>query len=197
MERHRSDGSQCSAIGGAEVSLQAELSAETYTPALAETYTPAEVSQAIRYLSTEQKTLLVKIAKAYVWKTSYGYEDLIQEALARVLEGKRAWPRNLPIVVFLRGVMRSIASDWTPENHDDTVDVDEIGYVNHSAAARIDAQKMLALFDDDPIAQRIFVAMLEGAKGEELRVLSGLAQKDYETKRTKMRRRLEKMCHEQ
>ena len=52
---------------------------------------------------------------------------------------------------------------------------------------------MLALFDDDPIAQKIFVAMLEGAKGEELRELSGLAPKDYETKRTKMRRRLEKM----
>jgi hypothetical protein len=44
------------------------------------TYNPAEVSQAIRDLSTAQKTLLVKIAKAYVWKTSYGYEDLIQEA---------------------------------------------------------------------------------------------------------------------
>jgi hypothetical protein len=205
MQRHRSDGSQCSAIGGAEVSLQAEVSAETCTPASAETctpapaetYTPAEVSQAIRYLSTEQKTLLVKIAKTYVWKTSYGYEDLIQEAFARVLDGKRTWPRNLPIVVFLRGVMRSIASDWPPERHDDdAVQVDEIGYVNHAAAARIDAQKMFALFDDDPIAQKIFVAMLEGAKGEELRAVSGLAQKDYETKRTKMRRRLEKVCHE-
>src|SRR6266481_10181419 len=177
MQRHRR--------GGAEVSLQVELSAEACTPASAETYTPAEVSQAIRYLSTEQKTLLVKIAKAYAWKTSCGYEDLMQEAFARVLEGKRAWPRNLPIVVFLRGVMRSIASDWPPERHDDAVQVDEIGYVNHAAAARIDAQKMLALFDDDPIAQKIFVAMLEGAKGEELRALSGLAQKDYETKRTK------------
>src|SRR6266446_4434750 len=172
MQRHRR-GRGVATGGG---------SAETYPPACAETYTPAEVSQAIRYLSTEQKTLLVKIAKAYVWKTSYGYEDLIQEAFARVLEGKRVWPRNLPIVVFLRGVMRSIASDWPPERHDD--------------AARIDAQKMLALFDDDPIAQKIFVAMLEGAKGEELRALSGLAQKDYETKRTKMRRRLEKVCHE-
>ena len=167
------------------MSLQVELPAETYNP--------VEVSQAIRSLSAEHKTLLVKIAKAYAWKTSYGHEDLIQEALTRVLEGKRAWPRKLPIVVFLRGVMRSIASDWVPESRDDTAEVDEIGCANHSAAARIDAQKMLAVFDDDPIAQKIFVAMLEGAKGEELRELSGLALKDYETKRTKMRRRLEKM----
>lgn len=157
-----------------------------------ETYTPAEVSLALRSLSTEHKTLLVKIARAYAWKTSYSHEDLIQEALTRVLEGKRAWPRKLPIVVFLRGVMRSIASDWTVEDRDDAVDVDGVGYVNHAAAARIDVQKMLALFGDDPVAQKIFIAMLEGVKGEELRQLSGLALKDYETKRTKMRRRLEK-----
>jgi len=167
------------------VSLQVELSTETYTP--------DEVSRAIRSLNAEHKTLLVKIARTYAWKTSYSHEDLIQEALTRVLEGKRVWPRKLPIAVFLRGVMRSIASDWTPESRDDEVDVDKIGYVNHAAAARIDAQKMLALFDDDPIAQRIFAAMLEGTRGEELRELSGLAPKDYETKRTKMRRRLEKL----
>jgi hypothetical protein len=88
--------------------------------------------------------------------------------------------------------MRSIASDWAPEDFD-AVNVDEIAGVNHAGAARIDAQKILALFDDDPIAQKIFVAMLEGAKGEELRELSGLTPKDYETKRTKMRRRLERM----
>jgi hypothetical protein len=169
----------------AEVSLQVELPAETYTE--------VEVSQAIRSLDAEHKTLLVKIAKAYAWRTRYGYEDLVQEALTRVLEGKRAWPRMLPIVVFLRGVMRSIASDWAPESFDDAVEVDDIGCANHAAAALFDAQKMFRLFDDDPVAQKIFVAMLEGARGEELRELSGLAPKDYETKRTKMRRRLEKM----
>jgi hypothetical protein len=159
----------------------------------AEIYTVAEISQVIGSLTAAQKTALLKIAKAYAWKTRYGHEDLIQEALTRVLEGKRAWPRRLPPVVFLRGVMRSIASDWGPEGVDDSVDVDDIGYVNHSATARIDVRKMLALFDDDPVAQKIFIAMLEGARGEELRELSGLSAKDYETKRTKMRRRLERM----
>jgi hypothetical protein len=181
-------------MGEAEVSLPQELPVEVslQVELPAETYTLLEASQAIRSLDAGHKTLLVKIAKAYAWKTRYGYEDLVQEALTRVLEGKRAWPRQLPIVVFLRGVMRSIASDWAPESFD-AVDADEIGCANHAAAARLDAQKMLALFDDDPVAQTIFVAMLEGAKGEELREISGLAAKDYESKRTKMRRRLEKM----
>jgi hypothetical protein len=172
---------------------EGKVSAPVEQGASAEIYTAAEISQAIGSLTAAQKTALVKIAKAYAWKTRYGHEDLIQEALTRVLEGKRAWPRRLPTVVFLRGVMRSIASDWGPEDVDDSVDVDDMGYVNHSATARIDARKMLALFDDDPVAQRIFIAMLEGARGEELRELIGLSTKDYETKRTKMRRRLEKM----
>jgi len=157
-----------------------------------ETCTPAEVRRALGDLSAAQKTVLVKIARAYARKTSYSHEDLLQEALTRVLEGKRAWPRKLPLAVFLRGVMRSIASDWITEGRDDTVEVDDIGYVNHAAAARIDLRKMFALFHDDPVAQKIFSAMLEGVKGEELRQLSGLAPKDYETKRTKMRRRLER-----
>jgi DNA-directed RNA polymerase specialized sigma24 family protein len=173
-----------SAMGGAEVLQEVEQPTETYTP--------AEVSRALRDLSATHKTLLVKIARAYAWKTCYSHEDLIQEALTRVLEGKRAWPRKLPVAVFLRGVMRSIASDWIAESRDDAVNIDDIGYVNHAAAARIDVQKMFALFDDDPVAQKIFAAMLEGVKGEQLRQLSGLAPKDYETKRTKMRRRLEK-----
>jgi DNA-directed RNA polymerase specialized sigma24 family protein len=169
---------------GVEVSLGVQLPVETYTA--------AEVSWVLSDLSAEQKTQLVKIARAYARKTNYSHEDLLQEAMTRVLEGKRAWPRKLPVVVFLRGVMRSIASDWIDESRDDVVDVNDIGFVNHAAAARIDLRKMFELFGDDPIAQRIFAAMLEGVKGKELRQLSGLAPKDYETKRTKMRRRLEK-----
>jgi hypothetical protein len=39
---------------------------------------------------------LVKIAKAYDWKTRYGHDDLIPEALMRALEGKSAQLRGLP-----------------------------------------------------------------------------------------------------
>jgi hypothetical protein len=63
-----------SAMEGAEVSLEVELPTETYSL--------AEVSRALRDLSAGHKTLLVKIARAYARKTSYSYEDLIQEAIS-------------------------------------------------------------------------------------------------------------------
>jgi hypothetical protein len=39
-------------------------------------------------------------------------DELLGEAITRTLEGRRAWPRDLPAVPFLAGVMRSIADEW-------------------------------------------------------------------------------------
>jgi DNA-directed RNA polymerase specialized sigma24 family protein len=171
-----------------------EVSPEVDLPARAETYSSAEVVRVLKSLTTQHKIALTKIAKAYARKTSYGHEDLIQEAYTRVLGGVRGWPRTVAVVPFLCGVMRSIAWDWRIERHDETVEVEEIGYEDSSVATGIDAQRIVGFFNDDPIAQTIIVAMMDGARGEELRELSGLTQTEYESKRTKIRRRLEKVA---
>jgi DNA-directed RNA polymerase specialized sigma24 family protein len=168
------------------VSLQAELPPETYSQ--------AEILLAVQSLTVSNKTALIRVARAYARKTSYGHEDLIQEAYMRVLDGKRGWPKNVAAVPFLCGVMRSIAWDWRAEDHDGNADVELIGYEDRTAAARIDMQKIVEFFNDDPIAQTIIIGMMEGARGEELRKVSGLAQTEYESKRTKIRRRIEKLA---
>jgi DNA-directed RNA polymerase specialized sigma24 family protein len=173
------------ALGGTEVSLQAERPAERYST--------DEIYEAFQSLKAPQKTALIKIAGAFAKKTRYGHEDLIQEAYVRVLGGQREWPRTVAVVPFLCGVMRSIAWDWRTESHDVDTDVEAIGYEDRTAAVRIDTQKLIELFNDDPVAQKIISAMMEGARGEELREISGLAQTEYESKRTKIRRRLEKI----
>ena len=97
------------------------------------------------------------------------------------------------MIPFLAGVMRSIAWDWQVERHNESVEVNEVGYEDQTAAAKIDALKTVALFDDDPIAQKMVIALLDGARGEELRELSGLTKTEYESKRAKIRRRIEKV----
>jgi DNA-directed RNA polymerase specialized sigma24 family protein len=159
-----------------------------------ETYSQAEILLAVQSLTVSNKTALIRVARTYARKTSYGHEDLIQEAYMRVLDGKRAWPKNVAAVPFLCGVMRSIAWDWRAEDHDENADVELIGYEDRTAAARIDMQKIVEFFNDDPIAQTIIIGMMEGARGEELRKVSGLAQTEYESKRTKIRRRIEKLA---
>ena len=172
------------AIKGAEVSLERESPAETYTA--------AEIVEAVKSLNTQHKTALMKLARAYAVKTSFDHEDLLQEACMRVLDGRREWPRSVGVIPFLAGVMRSIAWDWQVERHNESVEVNEVGYEDQTAAAKIDALKTVALFDDDPIAQKMVIALLDGARGEELRELSGLTKTEYESKRTKIRRRIEK-----
>jgi hypothetical protein len=111
----------------------------------------------------------------------------------RVLDGRRQWPRSVGVVPFLGNVMRSIKYDWRVLNHDDDVDVDSIGVEDHAAAARVDIQKIIALFDDDPVARKILMARMKGVSGEELREISGLTKTEFESKCTKIRRRLEKL----
>ena len=159
----------------------------------AATMSPAEAGAAIRALSIADKTALMKLARLYAKKTPYDHEDLLQEALCRVLAGARAWPRHVAALPFLWGVVRSIAWEWKKEFVERDADATDVDGEERRAIASLDVVKVIALFDDDPAAQIIVRGMMEGARGQELQELSGLAKIDYESKRTKIRRRLEKL----
>ena len=57
----------------------------------------------------------------------------------------------------------------------------------------IDLERIMVLFDDDPIAQKILKGMEDGARGKDLQQASGLSPTEYESKRKKIRRRIEKL----
>jgi DNA-directed RNA polymerase specialized sigma24 family protein len=154
---------------------------------------PAEAAAAVRSLTVADKTALMKIARLYAKKTPYDHEDLLQEAICRVLGGARSWPRDVQALPFLWGVVRSIAWEWKKQVPDQEPDGADPEAEERRAIASLDAVKIVALFDDDPAAQVIVHGMLEGARGQELQELSGLEKTEYESKRTKIRRRVEKL----
>ena len=49
---------------------------------------------------------------------------------------------------------------------------------------------ILCLFDDDQIARNMFLGMVAGLRGEELREQTGLEQKEFDSKLRKIRRRI-------
>jgi hypothetical protein len=165
----------------------------TGTEPAAAVLSAAEAGAAIRSLTQADKIALMKIARLYAKKTPYDHEDLLQEAMCRVLDGARAWPRHLTALRFLWGVVRSIAWEWKNELPDKPSDIADPGSEERRAIAGLDVIKIIALFDDDPAAQIIVRGMMEGARGQELQDLSGLDKTDYESKRTKIRRRVEKL----
>jgi DNA-directed RNA polymerase specialized sigma24 family protein len=152
----------------------------------------SEVEIAIANLTGGEKTAVMKIARLYARKTRYDHHDLVQEAIVRILGGRRAWPRYAKPTVFLAGVIRSIAWEWKNEPAPGVVEITDVAVQERSANAAIDAIRIVALFDDDAVARKMVVAMMDGAKGEELQTLSGLGKTEYESKRTKIRRRIEK-----
>jgi DNA-directed RNA polymerase specialized sigma24 family protein len=154
---------------------------------------PDEARVAIRALPASDKIALMKVARLYAKKTPYGHEDLLQEAICRVLAGARTWPRHLAAVPFLCGVVRSIAWEWKNEFSDADREAADPQREERRANASLDVVKLIALFDDDAVAQTIVRGMMEGARGQELQALSGLDKTDYESKRTKIRRRIEKL----
>jgi DNA-directed RNA polymerase specialized sigma24 family protein len=165
------------------------LEAETQAPP----YSLDEIRPMLQALTAAQKTALMRLARIYARKTSYGHDDLFQEAYARILGGDRTWPRHVEVVTFFHGVIRSVAWDWRRKGSTEEVVEGTRGSENHPEGARLDIQKVIAIFSDDPIAQKVLLGIGEGLRGEELREISGLTQRDYETIRTKIRRRLDKL----
>jgi RNA polymerase sigma-70 factor (ECF subfamily) len=150
-----------------------------------------ELVAAIARIADGEKMAIMKIARMYARGATYDHDDLVHEAFARVLEGRRIWPPNLPAVSFFGGVLRSIAWEWRRDRHGDAPLVEEPSE-SGSAEAALDARNIVALFDDDPVAKRIVLAMMEGVRGEELQSISGLNKTEYQSKRTKIRRRIDK-----
>src|ERR1700719_995893 len=150
-----------------------------------------EVERTILSLSDGEKTALVKIARVYARKrnTPYDHEDLLYEAYTRIIDERRKWPRGEPAVKFIGGVIVSIAWEWRNSVEvNEELEAGDKGAEEQSTIARIDAKRIVDLFGDDTVAQRLVVAMMEGARGEELQNLSGLTNTEYESKRRKIRR---------
>jgi RNA polymerase sigma-70 factor (ECF subfamily) len=177
---------------------------EAIPPPLSE----AEVRSEISSLTAGERTKLIRIA-SYHAKGRISFEeldDLVHEAICRVLAGKREWPRDLEKLRFLAGVIKSIAGDRKRVLRQ-TVLLDEEREVGEARRglmdyegtearairAKLDVKRIMTYFDDDPIAQKMLMGMADGARGEDLQQASGLSPTEYESKRKKIRRRIEKL----
>ena len=153
----------------------------------------AELIAIIQAVSEADKIALMKIARLYARRTPFDPDDLLQEAICRVLSGKRVWARGAPFLSFFVSVIRSIAWEWKSEPHEEVIDAPDPRCGKSPMMASIDMAKIVAMFADDLVAQKIVIGMMEGARGEELQCSSGLGKLEYESKRKKIRRRIEKL----
>ena len=182
-------------------------------PALipAQMLSPAEQALALK-LVTEMDLLRLKaIARLHArgLPPDVGWEDLLQEAITRVLLGSRKVPEDVPVVAFIAGIMRSLRTEhWRHHargfGHEHVLldhtaveperDIIELCDPSPSPERALAAEQELAaiarLFADDPVALRILACLGEGMSAEQIRVATGLSKTDYDSARKRMRRAL-------
>jgi DNA-directed RNA polymerase specialized sigma24 family protein len=143
---------------------------------------------------------------------SQSAQDLVQEAVLRVVRGSRTWdPVRVPdLDFFLGGVMRSIVSDinksperlgtsldskierteWDASN-DASYDAETSMISEQEANSRIDA--ILSVAADDPILSKVVEAFLSGCgKAADVAQQTGLPATEVYVALKKLRRRLGK-----
>jgi DNA-directed RNA polymerase specialized sigma24 family protein len=182
---------------------------------ISEHFSGAEVTEAIRGLDSTALVRLRRIARFLARFSSIAADDLVQEACCRAMEETRVCPREMLLVPFLAGVMRSILSgaakaharhpewpldelmakgrDWS----DNAMTAEAVLIATEDEKALIERaavikRQVLGLFEDDLVAQTIAEGVMEGLEGEELRVLTELDKTAFASKRKFIRRRIAK-----
>jgi DNA-directed RNA polymerase specialized sigma24 family protein len=168
--------------------------------------TTVNTMYAIRALSDVDLLRLKAIAR--VWARGLpggvGWTDVLNEAIARVLDGSRRWPPGVPLLAFLSGVMRSICDDhWRRVRRDLELLVQWDDYVDLAAPdeetqSAPDPERVLAagqavaaldrLFAGDAPVLKIIAGLADGLTAKEICRLYGMSECEYDTARKRMRR---------
>jgi RNA polymerase sigma-70 factor (ECF subfamily) len=169
-------------------------------------HTTVDAARAIHALSDTDLVRLKALAR--LWSRGLpgglGWADILNEAIVRILDGSRPWPRRVPLLAFLSGVMRSICDDqWRKARRELLVrngDGCAPGAPGEEAAAAPDPERTLAaaqalaevdrLFAGDPCALKVIAGLAEGFTPGEIRRMYGMTEPEYDTTRKRMRRKL-------
>jgi DNA-directed RNA polymerase specialized sigma24 family protein len=169
---------------------------------------PADTALALKLVSENDLLRLKTIARLHArgLPPDVAWDDLLQEALTRMITGQRARPEGVGIVAFLAGIMRSLRADHLRRARradrqalrlDQTADGArevELRDPYSSPEQWLIAQQQLTaieqLFVEDPVALQIIAGLGNGLSAEQIRSAEGISKVDYDSARKRMRRSL-------
>lgn len=167
-----------------------------------------EVASALRSLTRADMARLRQLARIRSSGMAWlDWEDLLHEAIGRVLEGSRMWPRGVPFLAFMREVMRSIASEhWRRHVHGPVRSEADLGAEGNAfdlagiaqdrpdpereVLARQALDRVFTLFAEDPAATTVLAGMAQGGSPTEIQQAAGLSPTAYSTTQKRIRRTL-------
>jgi RNA polymerase sigma-70 factor (ECF subfamily) len=174
------------------------------------TISATETALALKLVTAMDLLKLKTIARLHArgLPPDVGWDDLLQEALTRVLTGARKVPEGVGMIPFLAGVMRSLrAGHWRralegsgdrQAVHLDQEDEkprelelhDPAPSPERTLSAHQELRAIERLFADDPVALLILSGLGEGLSPDPICARAGISKTDYDSARKRMRRTL-------
>jgi RNA polymerase sigma-70 factor (ECF subfamily) len=165
-----------------------------------------DVEASIRTFSVADWSRLHKVARAFAFNSGWTFEDLLQEAILRTLQGTRNCPGDVDVMKHLIESMSSISDGEREKSRRQAThlliaqpgfeDAEDPPSPEWSAEDNLVYEggkaEILAMFDDDPVARDLVEGILARFDTNQLKELTGLEGTAYNTKRTLVRRRLQK-----
>lgn len=157
-----------------------------------------ELEAAISGLSKEDVLRLKAIAEKYTGSHDMDAEDLLHEAVVRALSGERkTCPRNLPVVNFLIGVIRSITDSERKKKarQGSTCDIDDCqlhdpgGNVEDEVLEKQLYKELERFFEEDDEILLMIFHLQDEHSPPEIQENEGWSAKQYNTIRRRMRRK--------
>ncbi len=183
------------------------MAVEFATESEDEHLSPLEIRIALHELSDADILRLGKIASQYANGCQLETDELLNEAIAASLSGNRQCPRTVPLIIFLRQAMRSIASnqrrkirtEHRAEPMDNDPANDPVLSVSDGkpspadrAVAEQEVQTIFALFDHDEDVTMLLMGIYDSYNPDEICETAGWDRKTYDTVRKRLRRGLNK-----
>ncbi len=160
---------------------------------------------ALQALSADDLKKLALYARKFAAYTRSSAAELVNEAVLRTLNGDRKCPRDLPMMTFLAQTIRSVANgEYKDPGRKATLElvpshgkmetpfepVDERVAADENLIEKQTVNAVLALFDDDPLAQSVAEGIMIGMEGQELCELAEIDATALAAVRKKIGRRI-------
>lgn len=172
--------------------------------------TPAQTALGLDLFSQMDLLRLKTIARLYArgLPPDVAWDDLLQEALTRVIVGSRLLPEGVTTVAFVAGILRSLRADFwrratRQSGSNETLRIDHASDESlalvlpdpapgpeRALSARQELAAIKQLFADDPAALKIIDGLGEGLSAEQIRLFTRMSKTDYDSTRRRMRRAL-------
>ena len=161
-------------------------------------------------LTEVQWIKLGKTADYLCWGLAIQGQDILNLAFCKILEGKRKCPRDLPVVIFIRGVMASLVSAYLKKRkhdplqltvniseEDDSLDINDLQSTSETPEEILLAKQTIEEIDRAIEGNEVMVIMaqLDGYSSQQIQETVGLTPTQYASTLRAIRRKLDKLAN--